>query len=60
MPLRLAERSDAAAITALLTASRLSSAGLAPEPPFRPEELFRFLNSARALVSEKVARQSPE
>ena len=32
----------------------------APEPPVRPEELFRVLTAARALVAEKGARPSPE
>jgi hypothetical protein len=31
-----------------------------PEPPVRPEELFRVLTAARALVAEKGARPSPE
>lgn len=32
----------------------------APEPPVRPEELFRVLTAARALVAETGARPSPE
>jgi hypothetical protein len=32
----------------------------APEPPVRPEELFRVLTAARALVTETGARPSPE
>ncbi len=31
-----------------------------PEPPVRPEELFRVLTAARALVAEKGGRPSPE
>ena len=31
-----------------------------PEPPVRPEELFRVLTAARALVAETGARPSPE
>ena len=31
-----------------------------PEPPVRPEELFRVLTAARALVAEKGAKPSPE
>src|SRR6266700_2135080 len=31
-----------------------------PEPPARPEELFRVLTAARALLAEKGARPSPE
>ena len=31
-----------------------------PEPPVRPEELFRVLTAARALVAEQRARPSPE
>jgi hypothetical protein len=32
----------------------------APEPPVRPEELFRVLTAARALLAENGARPSPE
>jgi hypothetical protein len=31
-----------------------------PEPPVRPEELFRVLTAARALAAETGARPSPE